>query len=655
MRRLGRICIAAVMACVAAVPGLAASNVGLSVSASPMAARAYEQAVTQIRTGDWDAAQALVTGEGRTLVDWQKLRAGHGTFDQYRAFLRDHADWPGLPYLRRRGEGTIPETADPAQVLHYFADQQPATGTGTLRLIEAYEALGRKADAEAQAVLAWRTLALGDNVESVLSARYGALLRPHTPARLDAMLWAQNWRAAERAARRLDDGHQALALARAALARSEPGVDVRIEAVPAKLQDDAGLAYERFAWRMRKGRHADALELLLARSDSAAALGQPAKWASARADLARRDMRAGNPARAYDIAANHQLSEGAAFADLEWLAGYLALSYLHDPVLALDHFNRLRTAVQSPISLGRAGYWEGRALELMGADADAQAAYEFAAQYQTGFYGQLAGERLGRPLDPALTSPAPPADWHDARFRDSSVFKAAELLYAAGDLPLAGRFFRHLSESLSAPELAQLEAAVERLNEPYLSVRLGKYVARRGIVLARSYFPLHPLAKRDLPVAPELALSIARRESEFYAGAKSGVGARGLMQLMPATAKAMAQELNIDYVLSDLTLDPDYNATLGSAYLARLIGEFGNNPVLVAAGYNAGPSRPHSWIESFGDPRSAGIDPVDWIEHIPFDETRNYVMRVAESLPVYRARLTGQSGPIRLSQELRGR
>ncbi|MEM9970739.1 MAG: lytic transglycosylase domain-containing protein, partial [Pseudomonadota bacterium] len=348
------------------------------------------------------------------------------------------------------------------------------------------------------------------------------------------------------------------------------------------------------------------------------------------------------------------LDSGSAFADLEWLAGYIALTYQEDGEKALGHFLRFRGAVETPISLGRAGYWEGRAHELIGDAEAARLAYLFGAEYQTSFYGLLAAEKAGRPMDPALAAPVPPADLENAGFAQSSVFAAAELMLAAGQLTLAERFLTHLTETLAEDDIARLGAWVIERGEPHLAVMIGKRAARRGIVVPFAYYPLADLGVRDNPVSDELALAIARRESEFDPGVTSHAGAKGLMQVMPATARAVADYLDIRHSDERLISDPAYNARLGTAYLDEMLARFSGNPVMTAAAYNAGPGRPIRWIRDRGDPRRGAIDIVDWIEHIPIDETRNYVMRVTESLPVYRARLTGRVGPLAFTDELIG-
>lgn len=637
-------CLALVAAFIAALlPGLAQAD-----------AQAYIRAADHMRQADWPGAQNAARGIGRDVVDWHRLRAGEGGFADYADFIARRPDWPGMDYLHQRGEGAISATTPPHDVIAYFAGRTPVTATGLLHLLAAFEQTGARPEAESLAARAWGDMVLSADAEISMLARFPAALAPVHEARLDMLLWAQEFGAAERLLANVGADWQALAAARIGLARDAAGVDALIAAVPDTLADHPGLAYERFMWRLRKDRTDDAIALLEQRSASAAQLGQPEKWASHRAGFTRAFMRAGQAEAAYSIAAYHHLTTGGTFADLEWLAGYIALSYLNDPELALGHFTTLREGVATPISLGRAGYWQGRAYEQMGDADNARAAFGFAAQHQTSFYGLLAAERAGIAMDSTLAGEPDYPDWRSANFAQSSVLEAALLLHEAGDQQLAARFLRHLAESLSPQELGQLGDLALSLDAPFLALRVAKYAADQGVVLPRAYYPMHDLARSELGVAPELALAIARRESEFYPAARSGVGALGLMQLMPGTAEAMAKALGIDFTPAALTVDTAYNARLGSAYLAQLIEEFGAAYPLVAAGYNAGPSRPRRWIEELGDPRSPGVDPIDWIEHLPFAETRNYIMRVMESLPIYRARLGGAPVPIRLSEELRG-
>lgn len=604
------------------------------------------RALFSLRQGDYSTALAAAGKAGpvaRDIVEWHRLRAGRGRFDEVVGFLERRPDWPGLAYLRRRSEGSVPFRAREREVTAFFRGNPPQTGAGSVALISALARLDDRAGAEAAVVRAWRTQAIGQGGERLLLESYGELLKPHHVARLDMLLWENQRSAAERMYPLVPEGQKALAEARLALRADRGGVDALIEAVPEALQDDPGLLFERFQWRARKGRNADALEIVLAREGTVAALGRPEMWGGWRRGLARAEMRGGDPETAYRLASAHGLSEASNFADLEWLSGYLALTYLDDPEAALRHFQRFRAAVGTPISLGRAGYWEGRAWEALGNAEAAQTAYEFGGVWQTSFYGLLAAEKAGLPPDPALAGAEIAQDWREASFAASSVLEAALLLQRAGERSLAERFFTHLAESLDESEAAALGDLALDLGEPHIAVMVGKRVANRALVLPKPYFPVVDLGAGVETVEPALALAIARRESEFDTVVQSGVGARGLMQLMPATAQEVSRSLGLEYSARRLVEDPVYNATLGTTYLSWLIDEFRGNPIYVAGAYNAGPSRIRRWVGDNGDPAGAGdIEAmVDWIEHIPFRETRNYVMRVAESLPVYRARLAG--------------
>ncbi|MBE0414905.1 lytic transglycosylase domain-containing protein, partial [Yoonia sp.] len=463
-------------------------------------------------------------------------------------------------------------------------------------------------------------------------------------ARTDAMLWRSRRSDAERMLPLLDDTQRAAAAARIGYIQGLPNMMPLYNQVPARARLDPGFAYARFSWMAARGSWDDAIEIVLDRSTSPAALGEPFRWSGWRRALARSDMREGRATRAYALASRHYLTEGEAFADLEWLAGYIALTYLGDPVSALAHFETAAIGVETPISLGRMHYWIGRAHQVLRQPDQAAAAFARAAEHQTGFYGLLAADHLGLPLDPALAEP--PVEWRGAAVFDDALTKAALMLLAAGQRGHAVSFVAALGETLEPDALAALGAFFNALGEQYYTLLLGKTAATRGIIIPDVYFPVHDLAALDSPVESALALSVARRESEFNISIGSPVGALGLMQLMPATAEEVAGKLGLPYSRARLTSDWQYNAVLGAAYLAMLTAEFGDTPVMIAAGYNAGPSRPRVWMDERGDPRLGEMNIVDWIEHIPFRETRNYVMRVTEAIPIYRARLSGQAGPI---------
>ena len=631
---------------------------GAQISAGDPRAQALRAAMVAVASKDWDVARALAVDAGpagRAVVDWHWLRDGAGNFDAAVNFLEGHSDWPGLPWLRSRSEHLLPLAGRADDVLFFFGAAAPATGNGALALVNAYRELGRNGDAQATAVLAWLNLVMTAEVETALLDLYPALLASQSWARLDMLLWRGETQTAARNLDRVtDEALRALATARLNIRTGDMAPDKATAQVPETLRGDPGLAFEVFRWNIDQGQRDDAVDILVARSAAPDLIGDPGIWASQRRRLARALMREGDHATAYAIAAPHYLRAGSDYADLEWLAGYLALRFLGAPDKALEHFRHFSEAALTPISLGRAGYWIGRAHEALGHDDKAAEAYALASRYQTSFYGLLASERIGAPFDPALAGAEVFPRYSVSGFRRSSVLDAALLQQAAGERYNAGRFMVHLGETLSRDEIGTLGALAMAMDEPNIAVRLGKEAARQGHTITGPYFPLVDLGVDPLPVDPELALAIARRESEFDPAVQSGAGARGLMQLMPRTARAVAGDLQIDYSLDRLTSDPAYNATLGTAYLAELVGIYGSSPVLVAAAYNAGPSRVDRWMAQFGDPRDAGVDVIDWVEHVPFTETRNYVMRVAESLPVYRQRMGQPPGPIAITAELKG-
>jgi soluble lytic murein transglycosylase len=613
-------------------------------------------ALSAARAGNWENADGIAARAGpvaEALITWTRLRAGEGDLSEVLRFLSAHPDWPGLALMRKRAEAGLKD-APASEVLRFFGAQPPQTGAGVLALARAQQAQGQSA--KAMLVRAWQDMDLDAESHKALVAAYGDILRPHHIARLDMALWRNLRGDATLMLPLVDSGWQALAKARMGLRKQAKGVDALIAAVPARLQDDPGLAYERFQWRVRKGRTTAATELIIAQSRSAKALGQPARWAGWRRYLVRDLMRDGAYDDAYRVAHAHFMTaqDGYGYADLEWLSGYLSLRYLNAPERALDHFQRFRAAVATPISLGRAGYWIGRAQEALGDVEAAQIAYAEGAQYQTSFYGLLAAERGGVAFDASLAGAQSFPDWRQAPFAQTDVFKAGILALNAGELSLAEQFFRHLAAGLDAQGLGQLGQMAMDLKEPHLQVMIAKTAAQSGVTLPGPYYALHPMQGLDLPVPMELALSIARRESEFDSSVISGAGAQGLMQLMPGTARQVARGLGVEHEPAKVLSDWGYNAVLGSAYLQELAQAFDGNIVMISAGYNAGPSRPERWMERFGDPRAGAVDVVDWIEKIPFTETQNYVMRVAESLPVYRARLGKDPHPVPFSAELIG-
>ncbi|RUS61037.1 lytic transglycosylase domain-containing protein [Pseudorhodobacter sp. E13] len=639
----------------AALPLLALA-LGLASPASADPASDLRAALAAAQSKDWAAAKAIAPkGVAADVIEWQRLRAGDGLLGEYEAFLARRPDWPGMPWLHQKGEVAVARSTTPDRVIAYFKSDRPSTAEGAISLVKAYLAAGQGDAAAKAARRAWVDLRFSAAEQADMLALQATALQSVHTQRLDALLWAGRSDEASRMLPLVPPGWQALARARLALRAQDDGVDALISAVPASEAADPGLAYDRFVWRARKGFLDGAVALILERSSSAAALGRPEAWADRRAGVVRDLVQAGRMDEAYRVAASHHLTEGGDYAELEFLAGFIALRKKNDPTTARGHFQHLKSGVSTPISLSRAHYWEGRAEEALGNYPAARTAFEAGAKHQTAYYGLLSAEKLGQTLDPALLSDQRAPDWRGAGFAGSSVLEAARLLLAAGDRSLGKRFMLHLAESLSDAELAQLADLALELGEPHIAVLIGKQAAGRGVILPRAYFPVVDLVPEGLPVSRALALSIARRESEFDVAVISPAGARGLMQVMPGTAKMMAEKTAQAYTLPRLTQDGAYNVSLGAAYLAQLVEEFGPAVALIASGYNAGPGRPRRWITEFGDPRQAGVDVVDWVETIPFSETRTYVMRVVESLVIYRAKLRGAVGVVNVTAELTGR
>ncbi len=627
-------------------------------SAQPKYRDAYRlnTALAAGESGNWDTARTIAAtiddGLSLDIIDWTRLRDGQGNWDEYLDFLNRNADWPGLATLRRASESRIPQNLPPAEVIAYFADLPPQTGTGALRLSEALAATGDETAAEETILQAWREFPMASSEREAIRTRWPELTLRHAVDRLDMLLWEGNLAEAEAVMPMVSPDWQALARARIAIRRDEAGMQQLIWNVPKSLRGDPGLAYERYLYRTGKGRWDDAEDFILEKSTSADTLGRPDMWMPRRANLSRQALRDGHVEKAYTIAAQNYGTSGWPYADSEWMAGYIALIYQNDAAKAVPHFRRFAEVVASPISVGRAGYWLGLAEEKAGNAEAAQAAFELAADNQTSFYGQLAAEHAGLPVDLGLAGSRTPIDWTVADFATSDVTRAARKLFRAGYETRALQFLRHMAEGQPAETRAGIAQMASDGFAPHFGVRIAKDAASDGIIIINQYYPLHPIADEDWSVPTEYALAIARQESEMNPAAESPVGARGLMQLMPATAAQVASSVDLPYSADLLTTDYLYNARLGTAYLRRMLDRYDGSWILATAAYNAGPGRADAWIEEFGDPRNPSVDPVVWIESIPFTETRNYVQRVLESIQVYHLRLEGSKTPMRLTADL---
>ena len=633
----------AVLAILAAVPARA-DEAGLRQHLAQLMDAAVD--------GKWAWAARLAEQSGAPAlagyVRWRELLESKDRppFAAYAAFLRGGGDWPSLGALQSRAEDALDPEVTVEERLAFFANRPPRSRQGRLLYAEALLATDRKPEAAALLRASWVEDDFGDDDAAEFVEHYGwALQASDDVARLDRLLWDRRTDQARRMLARVAGPQRVLAATRLKLQLSDPAVDAAIAAVPASLRRDPGLLYDRLRWRRLQANDAGVREILL---DPPPELGRPELWwreqePAIRAAIADRSYKL-----AYRLAGTSRQRRGAPFIESAWLAGWLGLQFTGQPKAARSHFESLWPVVATPISKGRAGYWAGRAAAATGDTDQALRWYSSAAAYPNSFYGQLAAREIGR--DPAAAVPPaqepPPALLGTLRRRAPA--QLATLLCRNGQPGYAQPFFRHLGyEAADDPdELRAVVGLARSCNRADLVLAATRAAAGNGTHLVREAFPVPGAAGLQIDAldAPEpaLVLAVARQESLFDPAARSPAGALGLMQLMPGTAQSMARELGEASSRGRLVQDPGYNLRLGAGYLGQQLARFDGEPVLALAAYNAGPRRVTEWLELNGDPR--GSDPyrlVDWIELIPFAETRNYVQRVLEGRTMYRI-LLGQ-------------
>ncbi|MCW5750153.1 MAG: lytic transglycosylase domain-containing protein [Alphaproteobacteria bacterium] len=620
----------------------------------------WQAAISAAESGNLD--QALIAAgpsrneQLRNLVEylWIVRSGSTASIDDIRSFLERHPDWPGRELMTRRAEILLAEEPSDARVLGWYGQRTPVLGEARLRLGEALIRTGRRQDGERLLREGWIAGNFGPRQESDILQRHAGIIgQAHHIARLDRLLWNGERAAARRMLARVGADWRALAEARLALQEQAGNVDRLIARVPTRLKDHPGLVYERVRWRRLKGLDEDSASLLLAQ-DKAAEHAE--RWWIERQYHTRRALAAGAMSDAYRLASRHGLESPRLLAEAEWLAGWIALRFLNEPATALRHFNRLSDTARSTISNARGAYWAGRAAEALGDKAMAARLYAEAAQHQTAFYGQLATARLGRSQHLDLRpDPKPGAAEIDA-FERRPVPRAAQILAAVGQRDRLRAFLMHLTDRANTQSEHVLTALfAERMGQVDLMVASARRSAQNGVTLVERAFPLLEGVEGGDFAEKALVFALVRQESNFRVDAVSSAGALGLMQLMPTTARAVARTLGMQYSADKLVVDPGYNTRLGRHYLNSLIESYDGSYVLALAAYNAGPSRVQRWMREWGDPRRPDVDVVDWIELIPFSETRNYVQRVIEGLQVYR-QLLSPNATVRLGIEsdLRG-
>jgi soluble lytic murein transglycosylase len=597
----------------------------------------------------------------KKLLEWRWASAQRAPlyFDDLRTALQDLQAWPGRTAMRTRAEQAIFDSRLSASERIAFLQQEsgPLTGDGRIALAIAERDMGQSAQGLATARAAWRENSLTDTAQAAATSAFGDSFSSSDYAdRVTMLLWRDERSAAQGLLSHLGPADRALANARIALqVRQRRHLQQAIDAVPASRADDPGLLYDRTQYRRRTGNPEDAMAIAARIDANAAPLFARDEIYRERRLYVPRALRSGQSRLAYNLISNSALSSGESFADSEFMAGWLNLRFLHQPQQALDHFTRMSQNVSAPVSRSRALYWRAEAMRSLGQTADADAALQQAAQYNFTFYGQLAATRGQQTAVMSLPDTARVSSDARVRFENRELVRALRVIAQVG----AQRDFEsiafYLDDALDDPQEIELLSQMAR-EQSYqrTALRSAKAGLFRNVVAANAAYPLIQLpAIVQQTGRPEaaLVLSIIRQESEFDTGAVSSANAHGLMQLIPSTARATARSQGMEYDRGQLS-DPTYNMTLGSSYLANLIDNFSGSYVLAIASYNAGDFNVRDWMGDWGDPRSASSDVVDWIELIPFSETRNYVQRVMENLQVYRYRLANRPTPIQLQDDL---
>jgi soluble lytic murein transglycosylase len=639
---------------------------GLAAAASTIAAAhaelsdndrtIYRQAYVAAQANQWDQVWPLTKGAAdqfpAKLLLWVELTRGgpEVRFDQIRDFLVRNPGWPGRMVLRRHAEQMLKDQSD-ATATEWLELFPPVSPAGQMRQADLMIAGGHAAEGIALLRQIWVEADFSTIDENSFLQRYGDKVRPaDDAARLDRLLWDGHEAAARRMLPRVSLSQRDVGMARIALLTMAPNAEHLLGLVPASLQNDPGLLFARLKWRSHKEHYEDAIALL---DHPPANLVRPLAWAGERQMLARKALVDGNAAVAYRLAARNGLSEGPAFGELEFFAGWVALRHLHDPANAYSHFVLLYDHSKMAVSRARGAYWAARAATALHRDKDAADWYDKAAAHPTTYYGQLAAAVLHQ-AGPIRVAPEPDPDHQAvAAFEARDLVRAARDLVAIGDTDDARPFLFQLAETAQTPsDFVQVARLALALDQPDMEMLSAKRAGNDGVTLFTESYPLVPLPPGGTAEAA-LVLAMTRQESAFDHEAVSISGARGMMQLMPGTAQKMAKELDLPFAANLLTADRVYNMRLGRAYLDEMLAEFGGSYVLAIAAYNAGPARVNQWIAQLGDPRVKGSDVIDWVESVPIGETRNYVQRVLENLQVYRLLLGNRESAFELAADLR--
>jgi len=609
----------------------------------------------------------------RAFAQWYRYKHNKSTvldaeaIEQFRA---NHPNWPGQDDLREKAETSLFLTdASPDEIKVFFGGSAPQTGAGKAALASVYLKEGNVAAAKDLIVSAWRDHRLNEDVEKKILAKFGNMLTAENhEARIDKLLYPDDpseTAAALRVAKLLPEEEQKKVEARIAVIKRRNNAGKLLKALPDDaVEDDVGLRFNNIQWLRRtkdKDQRLRAWKLLLDAPLEPNVLLDLNEWWIERRVNVRAALNDGHPRTAYEIAAKHGLTSGDSYIEAEFLAGWVALRYLNEPTTALRHFLALRKAATDSRNIALGEYWLGRTALALGDRGSAVIHFHGAAKYPQYFFGQLGRQALDpRPARLEVTPTPVPTKADIDRFMARDAVRAIGVARAAKLEWVTPQFFLALSRTLdNAAEVVLLAELAKAMDKDQIALRLSKIAFNRDLPLGDYALPIGVIPSYksllDERVDPALVHALCRQESEFNAAAKSPVGASGLMQLMPATARGIARRYKVQYSKSRLTTAA-YNTQLGEAFLNDLIDSYDGSYFLALAAYNAGPGRVKEWMEIFGDPRDPDVDPVDWIERIPFTETRRYVIKIMETLQLYRSRLAGPKGALHLVQDLnRGR
>ena len=577
-------------------------------------------------------------------IQWRHLltTGNNASFYDYLTFIKNNENYPRIGRIRYLAEHKLSTNKiSPNKIIDWFNSDEPLSGYGKLILGESFLLTGDIKKGTSLIKAGWVTAELNRSNMKFFRKKYKKYLNANDYIkRADYLAWEGKFWDLKRMLRYLPKDYELLYTARQILMSKSYGVDQAIKNVPEKLKNDAGLNYDRLKWRRKRGRTDASLEILFKIKNDKDYLVRPDKWWTERAIMARALIYKKQYEKAYKISSKHSLVKSPKFAEAEWMSGWIALSFLNDPILAIDHFDNFFQNVNYPISLSRGAYWLGKSYEKIGDKKKSKKWYTEATKYLSTYYGQLAFLKIKPNEMFELPEQAIVSDKYKKYFYNKELVKIVHLLDELNKDKYTKNILKHLANNnvKSGSEILAAELATNILRYDF-AIQISKIASYQKRFHNDFNYPIISTPKyvngRKIPETAFI-LSLIRQESEFDMRANSHVGAQGLMQLMPYTAKLVAKQAKLPYSKSRLTSDPEYNINLGSHYIAGLILQYDGAYPFATAAYNAGPKRVKYWKKINKNPQKKQIDFVDWVELIKFKETRNYVQRVMENYNVYR-------------------